>query len=223
MDEAEVAASPSELLPSVLVVPRSTSPDQIARLQVRIAELEADLEKSKASATAHDVPGTGDPANSALAEENASLTARIATLEAENSARLDAARGEADKLTSQLREVTEALDAMRLDIDARTTKSVEQIAELESDMSKFKEDNEKITLELAQSKIAKTVSDEEIAGLKAKLASTTSASEADKRELAQEVDELRLAGQVRLTYIFLSSRKLMSKPGNYCPVRGATQ
>lgn len=193
----------------------------MARLQTRVTELEAELERSKTNAITHESPGTG--ASDALAEENASLIARISSLEAESSTRVNTAREEADKLASQLREVTDSRDALRLDMDACTTKSAAQIAELESGISKFKDENEKIALELAQLKIAKTASDEETVALKAKLTSTTTSLEDEKRELTQEVDELRLAGQVSLAPPFHSSMKLMCNSGNYCAVRGAPQ
>jgi hypothetical protein len=219
MDEAEITTSPLEPpLPSVAVNPRSPSPEQMTQLRIRIAELEADLERTKANT--HD---SGDPAGSALAEQNASLVARIATLEAESSERSNAARGETDKLASQLKEATATLDAIRLDMHAHTTKSTERIAELENDISKFKEENAKVALELAQLNTAKGVLEDDTIALKVKLASTASAFEAEKRELAQEVDELRLAGQVSLASHFYWLRRLIFNLGNYCPVRGTSQ
>lgn len=207
MEEAEITTPPSEPLPSVPVNAQSASPEQMTQLRIRIAELETDLERSKANT--HSASGISDPAASDLAEENARLVARIAALEAESGELLSASRGETDKLTSQLQEATDALDAIRVDMDVRTTKSTERITELEHHISEIKGENEKVTLELAQLKTARAALEEETVNLNAKLTSTTSALETEKRELSQEVDELRLAGQVSSASQFHYLRKLI--------------
>lgn len=233
MDEAEILSSPptpptlpTELLPAAHVAPRSSSPDRVARLQRRVAELEADLEKSHAERPVLSEDGLSASAitDTALQEENDRLTARIATMEADINARVDAARDETDQLSSQLRDSTDALEALRADMDISTKKSAEKFAELEGAMSKLKEENEQSMDAHTQLKIAKAVSDEEIIALKEKLASTTTALETDKKELAQEVDELRLAGQVPfISLVRVHVSDLACYLGNYCVVRGATE
>lgn len=229
MDEAEILGSPptlpTELLPAAQVEARSSSPDRVARLQRRVAELEADLEKSHIERPVSSEDGASALAvvESALQEENDRLTARIATMEADINARVDAARDETDQLSSQLRDSADALDALRADMDLSTKKSTEKIAELEGAMSKLKEENEQSLEAHTQLKIAKAVSDEEIIALKEKLASTTTTLETDKKELAQEVDELRLAGQVKLIRLLRKDPSLNFYLGNYCVVRGATE
>lgn len=206
MDEAEIINSPPtlpiELLPAADLAPRSSSPERLARLQRRVAELEADLEKSRMD----HFPASEDPSDAPLSpattfdpllqEENARLTSRVSALEAEINTRAEAARDEADQLSSQIRDSAEQLEVLRKDMDVNNKKSAEKIAELESTMSKLTEENEKAGEAHDQLKIAKAVSDEEVVALKDKLELTTAALEADKKELAQEVDELRLAGQV---------------------------
>lgn len=206
--------------------PPPTPSAAIRRLEAKISELEAELEAARASGSDVDAE-----ASALLKEENATLQTRLTALQAQIELVESTTREEKAALSARLQDSQAALDKLREEGLVKEKEASSRAAELEAFIVALREDNEKQSAESLRLGNEGKVLNDELNAVKETLAKTTAKLEADKVELAQEVDELRLAGQVRSmllssmsesVHVSYSLQPLYVLAGNYRSLRRET-
>ena len=191
---AKTPSSPVRVSYNMLPPP---SPSQaIRKLETRIAELEGELQTSR-------VAGGADSSetSSALTEENARLQSMVASLQARIEVVESTTQDEKDQLSIQLQNSRLALDKLTQESQAQAKEASTRMGDLEVSLTALREQSEKKKVESERLASEGQALGAELGALKETLAKTKAELEDDKIELTREVNELRLAGQVRPRFL----------------------